>query len=710
MASRPAKNGRPQVACAECRRSKLKCNRAWPCSECTRKGCASICPSGITKPRPSAPRLSEELRPHQEMRYSSISRPSVSPARIGSNEDVYRNSRDFLLSTPDPGLLVSPEIATPTVQAILDYSLDVPQAGPNPNPFDIPSVGQLSLASGGRSRFYGPTAAAHVLPDEEHMEDAADEETEPEMISIRDSLPFPFSAHCTTSKRAVIAEARKHLPTRDLLGRWCDVYWRASSWRFEPISRDYLDGIVLEVYGSMDGQGASRKASQLAVLFAVLAIGCLFDDNLAAHSEQARRFDNLALTCLNADDFLTNISVTSLTCLHLHCCYLLNDDHPRTGEIYALVGLALRLATIAGFHRDGIWWQLPPREADARRRVWWEILTLERINSNRFGCPPFIRPDQFDTLRPSDQNIDSFLYWRWEWDNILHDMIDKLDAMRKLGSLDTLPDIDKSVRKFLDQLPEHLRPSVSDLATSAGEHVCKANCLQRIRIALHYNTGLLQLHRLAFSRALKSHQEEPLSSEYRSSVHAVVSEACPNILSLVQALYSHGPVNTRHMVVALDLFSGLVPVAALVIYSPKSRLANDCHHQLLRGIQLLEMAYEATPCRWYRILLQRGQKLGYRATLRLASRWVTNVGANNPPDVDAMLGNVTRLHETAPTAAPTPFLREEDGMGEDTDFDRWLAIWTTDLDSVDSQHAGPLLSNDMDALLFGTTFLPSIAL
>ena len=66
--------------------------------------------------------------------------------------------------------------------------------------------------------------------------------------------------------------------------------------------------------------------------------------------------------------------------IHLHCCFLLNWREPRTDEIYALVGLALRLAVIAGFHRDGTWWQLAQRESDARRRIWWEILTLERIN------------------------------------------------------------------------------------------------------------------------------------------------------------------------------------------------------------------------------------------------------------------------------------------------------------------------------------------
>ncbi|PPQ63323.1 hypothetical protein CVT24_006768 [Panaeolus cyanescens] len=34
------------TSCAECRRSKLKCDRSFPCQSCIRRGCANICPDG----------------------------------------------------------------------------------------------------------------------------------------------------------------------------------------------------------------------------------------------------------------------------------------------------------------------------------------------------------------------------------------------------------------------------------------------------------------------------------------------------------------------------------------------------------------------------------------------------------------------------------------------------------------------------------------
>lgn len=79
---------------------------------------------------------------------------------------------------------------------------------------------------------------------------------------------------------------------------------------------------------------------------------------------------------------LSIASADSRATLHLHYSFVLNAGGRRAEELYAVVGLALRLAILAGFHRDGAWWQLPEREVNARRRVWWELLTLERINAS----------------------------------------------------------------------------------------------------------------------------------------------------------------------------------------------------------------------------------------------------------------------------------------------------------------------------------------
>lgn len=71
----------------------------------------------------------------------------------------------------------------------------------------------------------------------------------------------------------------------------------------------------------------------MAVVFAAIAFGCLFDGNLASHSEEAQRFHRLSMACLSAGNFMSNTSVATLAALHLHCCFLLNDSTPATAEV-----------------------------------------------------------------------------------------------------------------------------------------------------------------------------------------------------------------------------------------------------------------------------------------------------------------------------------------------------------------------------------------
>lgn len=46
VSEQESKRNRGAISCAECRRLKLKCDKTVPCSSCTRRGCASICPNG----------------------------------------------------------------------------------------------------------------------------------------------------------------------------------------------------------------------------------------------------------------------------------------------------------------------------------------------------------------------------------------------------------------------------------------------------------------------------------------------------------------------------------------------------------------------------------------------------------------------------------------------------------------------------------------
>ncbi|ORX39541.1 fungal-specific transcription factor domain-domain-containing protein [Kockovaella imperatae] len=506
------------------------------------------------------------------------------------------------------------------------------------------------------SHFLGATAAAHLLPadDEDcHLVQPASPWHGDPSHERTSFVTFPFHSRLDSWS---ILEAGSKLPEPTRLRRLIDVYFAETPWRFAPVSRNYFDGVLDLVTSGNSNSSLIQQAAQLAMIFGLISVGCLFDASVPSHSDEAKSYSMLSLHCLGIANFLTHTSTACLVSLHLYCCFLINEDRPRVDEIFAIVGLALRLATIAGFHKDGSRWGLPGAEVDARRRIWWEILTLERINANRFGLSPFIQADVFDASTPADESTDGFLAWRWEWDNILHQLIKVIQEPSSDPS--SVQQRDGIVRSYWSRLPNHLKyRQVRD----GG----RTESLQQIRLALHFNTGLLQCHRSSFQLALRTHSREPMESERAYSVESVIDEACPAIIALVDALYGdYGLIFTRHIVAALDLFSAIVPLAALVMRSPRSTKSVSAHNLLLRGLALLEQAADATPCLWYAVLLTRGKRMAARATSRLASRWTTESRHSSPP--------------VMPQGSEVGVMTYEysDGGRDDFDFDQWLeSIW-----------------------------------
>lgn len=53
---------------------------------------------------------------------------------------------------------------------------------------------------------------------------------------------------------------------------------------------------------------------------------------------------------------------------------------------WSMTGLAVRLAQSLGMHRDGSTFNLPPFEAEMRRRLWWNICILDTPASEDYSC------------------------------------------------------------------------------------------------------------------------------------------------------------------------------------------------------------------------------------------------------------------------------------------------------------------------------------
>lgn len=138
----------------------------------------------------------------------------------------------------------------------------------------------------------------------------------------------------------------------------------------------FMDKIIHGIYESGDG----AHAHELAVLFATKAMSELFRPTPGSpYSPQD--YHELSYACLVAGKFYTETTTASLISLHLLANFFINsDDRKMVDAIFAIIGMAMRLAVIAGYHRDRPYRDLPREELDQRRRIWYELLAVERVH------------------------------------------------------------------------------------------------------------------------------------------------------------------------------------------------------------------------------------------------------------------------------------------------------------------------------------------
>ncbi|KAL4738364.1 hypothetical protein BDV11DRAFT_216031 [Aspergillus similis] len=81
---------------------------------------------------------------------------------------------------------------------------------------------------------------------------------------------------------------------------------------------------------------------------------------------------------------------------------IIGRNDPNGPDVYALVGLAIGIALKMGLNRDGEAQGYPPFEVEMRRRVWWQLFTLDiRVAEDR-GSEPCILESSFNTRLPSN--------------------------------------------------------------------------------------------------------------------------------------------------------------------------------------------------------------------------------------------------------------------------------------------------------------------
>ncbi|KNG81759.1 fungal specific transcription factor [Aspergillus nomiae NRRL 13137] len=124
-----------------------------------------------------------------------------------------------------------------------------------------------------------------------------------------------------------------------------------------------------------------------------------FDEDKAVILTRYRTGVEQALSRAN---FLTSLDLTVLQAFAL---YLICGRRDGNGpDVCTLIGVAIGTAMKIGLHCDGAGLGLSPFEAEMRRRLWWQICTLDVRTAEDHGSEPTILESTFNTELPLNIN------------------------------------------------------------------------------------------------------------------------------------------------------------------------------------------------------------------------------------------------------------------------------------------------------------------
>ncbi|KAJ2925292.1 hypothetical protein H1R20_g11802, partial [Candolleomyces eurysporus] len=143
---------------------------------------------------------------------------------------------------------------------------------------------------------------------------------------------------------------------------------------FSIVSRQQLASeLIPAIYKQVP---ARYGPHELALLFTVLAMGCLVDLSLPPYDLEAQHYYRLARATLALQPVLEDASVITVKALHLMSIYNgMSGQEENLQQSYALLDLASQAAVKIGLHTDPVPWGFQGLEVYERRLYFWNLMS-----------------------------------------------------------------------------------------------------------------------------------------------------------------------------------------------------------------------------------------------------------------------------------------------------------------------------------------------
>ena len=186
------------------------------------------------------------------------------------------------------------------------------------------------------------------------------------------------------------------------------ILWDAYEHNVAPLIKIFHVPTLKQLFHAVARGDKNVSPSQEPIFFAIY-----FSAVVSLSSEQCSRvfgknrlelvteYRSAAEKVLAEVGLLSTCSVLVLQAFTLFLFSLRRCDDTRL--LLSYMGIAVRIATSLGLHRDGSRFGLSPFETEIGRRLWWHLLLLDADLSEDHGVDPLIQ-ESYDTKMPQSLN------------------------------------------------------------------------------------------------------------------------------------------------------------------------------------------------------------------------------------------------------------------------------------------------------------------
>ncbi|TRM65256.1 hypothetical protein BD626DRAFT_556390 [Schizophyllum amplum] len=669
------RKGAARLSCAECRRLKLRCDRAIPCGSCVKRGCSAICPDGsLTTGQGNRFVLASTQELHEKI--------SELANRVRGLEDALRADHAQLTSDPHP--LLSEDLLkikaplqreVPTFRDTSHPQTKDEEAGPEV----VDAFGSLSISLSGRTKYFGHSANSwYFLQNETSSE--GDPEPDDPLSALQEILPAQILNRAASFPIAEIPPSIELQPIqlRDLLwylppveqaSQLRAIYHRHGAWMYNPVCSSAIDEIFQTLYDPSVAQLAACDpvvSHGLSILFMILAIGSLMDTSQPPYNLEAEKYHQLARAALFQHAFIREPTVNAVQALFLMTFYLFLADRHGTGAgaRWAIMGIATKVAQSCRLKL------IDPAEVQRRRELFWELYTYDSWQCLTFGRPPSFSLAHVDCKMPfqgSTDDANSYHAWKHTFTSECMNLIHDQAFSARTPSYATVLQLDRKMRAF--PVPPVLQVagfgSSDPRANSYPETVMLM--LQRHVVLAIREANLLYLHRSFFARAINDHPKDPLGSPYGTSVIAAYRSA-GSLVALMRNLHTQlKEPSERIWFLWTHMFSCSIVLGSIVTRCPSLSLAPSALVQLdsacelfskaANGFRAAKVLVSCLPCDLLLILTDTPQDIMLRLQQKAHTsleQWRRGLALSREPggvceeDELTVLGGQTRLVKKEP--------------------------------------------------------------